>query len=168
LNFVPKGKTDEDYIERVSLINERTKEPFSDTLNFIYIILPKFNKTLEELEDDLDCWLYILKHSKKMELQPEEIRKEFFIRFLEYIKVKQLKGKNMKAYRNSELRYEDLYNFTSFAKMEGKEEGLMEGEEKGKKESKFQISKELLKMGMSISDISKATGLAPQQIQLLH
>ncbi|MDR1962574.1 MAG: Rpn family recombination-promoting nuclease/putative transposase, partial [Planctomycetaceae bacterium] len=39
----------------------RTKEPFSDTLNFIYIILPKFNKTLEELEDDLDCWLYILK-----------------------------------------------------------------------------------------------------------
>jgi predicted transposase/invertase (TIGR01784 family) len=107
-----------------------------------------------------------------MELQPEEIRKEFFIRFLEYIKVKQLKGKNMKAYRNSELRYEDLYNFTSFAKMEGKEEGLMEGEkrgeEKGKQESKFQISKRLLKMGMSISDISKATGLAPQQIQQLN
>jgi predicted transposase/invertase (TIGR01784 family) len=114
-----------------------------------------------------------------MELQPEEIRKEFFISFLEYIKVKQLKGKNMKAYRNSELRYEDLYNFTSFAKIEGKiegkEEGLIEGEKRGLRKSReelrennFQISKRLLNMGMSVSDISKATGLSPQEIQQIN
>jgi predicted transposase/invertase (TIGR01784 family) len=131
--------------------------------------LPKFKKTRKELKDDLDYWLYILKHSRKMQSHPETINENSFFReLLESIKLEQLKGKSMKAYKNSELRYEDLHNFTSFAK----EEGIMEGEKKGiikgSNESKYQISGKLLEMGMSISDISKATGLTPQQIQQIN
>jgi predicted transposase/invertase (TIGR01784 family) len=183
LNFVPTGKVDSDYIERVYLVSERTQKLFSDRLNFIYIVLPKFNKVLEELKDELDYWLYILKHSKSLELQPEELQEKFFIELLEFIEIERLKGKNMKAYRNSELRYEDLYNFTSYAEqvgmkkgllegeMRGRKEGLLEGEKQGKKEvmeSKRQISKKLLEMGMSLSDISNITGLTSQQIQQIE
>ncbi|MDR0866043.1 MAG: hypothetical protein LBO74_14080, partial [Candidatus Symbiothrix sp.] len=81
------------------------------------------------------------------------------------IEVKRLKGENMEAYRSSELRYEDLYNFTSYAKQEGIIEGEKKGERTGEQRSKFQISRRLLKMGMSISDIAIATGLTPKQIQ---
>jgi predicted transposase/invertase (TIGR01784 family) len=127
--------------------------------------LPKFKKTQKELKDDLDYWLYILKHSRKMQSHPETIKENTFFReLLESIKLEQLKGKSMKAYRNSELRYEDLHNFTSFAK----EEGIIEGERRGIINSKYQISGKLLEMGMSISDISKATGLTPQQIRQIN
>ncbi|MDR0866094.1 MAG: Rpn family recombination-promoting nuclease/putative transposase, partial [Candidatus Symbiothrix sp.] len=110
LNFTPQGKADEQYIERICLINECTKKQYSDKLNFINILLPKFNKTLEELSDYLDCWLYILKHSKEMETQPEEIQGELFDELFKDIEIKRLKGENMEAYkgyRSSELRYED-------------------------------------------------------------
>ncbi|MDR0865698.1 MAG: hypothetical protein LBO74_12315, partial [Candidatus Symbiothrix sp.] len=89
------------------------------------------------------------------------------------IEVKRLKGENMEAYRSSELRYEDLYNFTSYAKqegkIEGKIEGIIEGERKGRREGRregtIDISRKLLEMGMPVSDIVKATGLTPKQIQ---
>jgi predicted transposase/invertase (TIGR01784 family) len=174
LNFVPKGKTDESYIERISLINEQTQKPASNILNLIYIVLPKFKKTRRELKDDLDYWLYILKHSREAQSYPETIKENTFFReLLESIKLEQLKGKSMKAYRNSELRYEDLHNFTSFAEEEGEKRGEKRGIIKGEKrgiikgfnESKYQISGKLLELGMSISDISKVTGLSPQQIK---
>jgi predicted transposase/invertase (TIGR01784 family) len=163
LNFVPVGKVDENYVEWISLMNRETKESASEALNFIYVILPEFNKPLEELTDDLDYWLYILKHSRVMESQPEIINDLFFTELLEEIELKQLKGEKMKAYKTSELKYEDLYNYTSFAK----EEGRKEGERKGFME-KLQISQKLLKMGLSVSDISKATGLTSQQIQQMN
>jgi predicted transposase/invertase (TIGR01784 family) len=139
--------------------------------------LPKFKKTRKELKDDLDYWLYILKHSRKMQSHPETINENTFFReLLESIKLEQLKGKSMKAYRNSELRYEDLHNFTSFAKKEGiiegerrgEKRGIIEGEKRGIINSKYQISGKLLEMGMSINDISKVTGLTPQQIQQIN
>jgi predicted transposase/invertase (TIGR01784 family) len=172
LNFVSKGKVDGNYIERVSLLNEQTKEPVSDTLKFIYIVLPKFKKKLNELANDLDYWLYILKHSKKMKSQPKKLKENFFLELLEEIKLEQLKGKKMKAYRNSELRYEDLHNFTSYAKeegiLEGEKRGIKKGEQKGSMDSKLQISRKLLEMGLSIKDISEATGLTLQQIQQIN
>ncbi|MDR0866156.1 MAG: hypothetical protein LBO74_14675, partial [Candidatus Symbiothrix sp.] len=78
---------------------------------------------------------------------------EIFDELFKEIEVKRLKGENMEAYRSSELRYEDLYNFTSYAKQEGR------------RESTIDISRKLLEMGMPVSDIVKATGLTPKQIQ---
>jgi predicted transposase/invertase (TIGR01784 family) len=164
LNFIPNGKEDGNYIERISLIDEQTQKPFSDKLNFIYIILPKFNRIPEELKADLDYWLYTLKHSRYLKSQPEEIQGNLFCELYEYIQTKQLKGENMEAYRNSELKYEDLHNFTSYAEQMGMEKGRKEGLMEGK----YQVSKKLLEIGLSISDISKATGLTPQQIRQMN
>jgi hypothetical protein len=129
-------------------------------LNFVYITLPKFNKKLEEITNRLDYWLYILRHSKEMKSQPEIFREEIFDELFEDIEVEQLSEEKMEAYRSSELRYEDLYNYTNYAKKEGRMEGLLEGEIK----SKIEISKKLQEMRMPISEISKITGLTQKQI----
>jgi predicted transposase YdaD len=86
----------------------------------------------------------------------------------------------MEAYRSSELRYEDLYNFTSYAKQEGKIEGIIEGEKKGiergikrglergiKRGISFrnhEIAQNMLNLNMPINDIVKVTGLASDEI----
>jgi predicted transposase/invertase (TIGR01784 family) len=78
----------------------------------------------------------------------------------------------MEAYRSSELRYEDLYNFTSYAKQEGKIEGIIEGEERGIKRGikrgisfrNHEIAQNMLNLNMSINDIVKVTGLASDEI----
>jgi predicted transposase/invertase (TIGR01784 family) len=194
LNFIPiESANDEQYVDRVSLFNERTKKKFLDILNFIYVILPKFNKRQEELKSQLDDWLYILKHSKELEAQPETIQGEPFDEVFKEIEIKRLTPTNMKAYKYSELKYEDFPRFiTDYADMEAEKrvtervteritkrvtervtervmkKGILEGEKRGILEGKRKISKNLLEMGMSISDISKATGLTLKQIQQLN
>ena len=61
------------------------------------------------------------------------------------------------AYSRDELEWNTL-------KIEAREEGLKEGS----KQEKLEIAKKLLKMNMSISDISKATGLTKEQIENLY
>ncbi|GHT00669.1 hypothetical protein FACS189421_12960 [Bacteroidia bacterium] len=170
LNFIPSevAVDDKQYVDRVSLFNERTKKKFSDILNFIYIVLPKFNKKQEELNSQLDDWLYILRHSKQMAIQPETIRGKLFDELFKEMEIKRLTPKNMKLHGRSELKYEDASLFTDYAEMKGREKGMLEGEKRGILEGKRNISKNLLEMGMSISDISRATGLTPQQIQQLN
>ncbi len=57
----------------------------------------------------------------------------------------------------------DIKNQIAFAENKGKEIGEKEGEKKGKVET----AKNLLKMGMSPEDISKATGLPIEEIKSL-
>ena len=56
---------------------------------------------------------------------------------------------------------------TTFAKEKAKKEGFAEGKAKGKAEGKAEVAQNLLAMGMSVADISKATGLSEEEIQAL-
>ena len=51
--------------------------------------------------------------------------------------------------------------------MEGRKEGRMEGNAEGRLEEKIAIARNLKSMGMSISDVSKATGLQEEEIKAL-
>ena len=57
-------------------------------------------------------------------------------------------------------------------RQQGKEEGLAEGLEKGKEEgehnAKIETAKNLLSMGLSVDQISKATGLSIKDINALQ
>ncbi|MBP3766000.1 MAG: hypothetical protein J6G98_02325 [Bacilli bacterium] len=53
------------------------------------------------------------------------------------------------------------------AREEGLKEGKKEGIKEGIKEGKIEIAKNLLNMGMSLEDISKATSLTTQELSKL-
>ena len=57
-------------------------------------------------------------------------------------------------------------------RQQGKEEGLAEGLEKGKEEgehnAKIETAKNLLSIGLSVDQISKATGLSIEDIKVLQ
>lgn len=163
LNFVPDAlqTNDGQYIEQACLMYDRLRKPMTDKLNFIYVILPKFVKVPDELANDLERWLYVLRHSKKLELQPEELKKNTFNELFEEIKVKQLKGNNMENYVKSELKYEDLRNFTSYAEKKGHEVGVLEG----KQLELERVVKNCISKGMSYAAISEITGLSEKEIQ---
>ena len=62
LNFcIDEGNTD--YMRReVKLMDTHTKEVFYDKLTYIYLEMPKFRKTEQELVTDFDKWLYAIKN----------------------------------------------------------------------------------------------------------
>ncbi|MDR0546775.1 MAG: Rpn family recombination-promoting nuclease/putative transposase [Dysgonamonadaceae bacterium] len=183
LNFNLFQEEDGKYVEEAYLMRQSNNECLSEKLRFIYIELPKFNKTIEELKTPFEVWLYILKNSKKLEAQPETIKDKIFKKLFKTIEINKLTIKNMKLYQKSDLKYEDFSNFTSYAEKQGREKGkqegimegrilgIMEGHQIGVREGKMQsqqaIANKLLAKGMSIDDIAQITGLSNQQIQRL-
>ena len=169
LNFIPKElKADEAYIEYIGLMNKRTKEDFLNKQHFIFVVLPKFNKKLHELAGYLDYWLYVLKHSGKLESQPAVIRGEVFDELFEDIEINKLTSEDMEQYGKSGIRFADYPIFTAY----GREEGIIEGEkrgiEKGERKGFYEVARKALREGLPIDMISKLTGLTPRQIRRLN
>ena len=69
----------------------------------------------------------------------------------------------LREYEDSLKTYRDLKNSLDTAEEKGREEGRVEG----RVEEKIAIARNLKSMGMSISDISKATGLQEEEIKEL-
>ena len=69
----------------------------------------------------------------------------------------------LREYEDSLKTYRDLKNSLDTAE----EKGLVEGRVEGRVEEKIAIARNHMSMGMSISDISKATGLQEEEIKAL-
>ena len=70
---------------------------------------------------------------------------------------------DLREYEDSLKAYRDIKNSIDTARKEGRVEGRVEG----RLEEKIAIARNLKSMGMSISDISKATGLQEEGIKVL-
>ena len=74
---------------------------------------------------------------------------------------------DLKEYEDSLKTYRDLKNSLDTVEEKGRVEGREEGRVEGRVEEKIAIARNLKSMGMSISDISKATGLQEEEIKEL-
>ena len=78
LDFVfDDHRHDPTFLHIIELKNQRC-EVFYDKLKYIYIELPKFTKSLEELETHFDKWLYLLKHLPDLTNRPIVLQEDVF------------------------------------------------------------------------------------------
>ena len=161
LNFeFEDGKNDRDkYRYDVMLSDIETHKIFYDKLTFIYLEMPKFTKSAEELETHFEKWMYVLKNLKRLDNIPDKLREKIFEKMFSVAEIAKLSPDEYQAYIDSLNSYRDLQNSVDTAKAEGKAEG--------KAEEKIEIAMRLLKKGMSIENISDATELSQKQIEQL-
>ncbi len=137
----------------VKLQDIKTNKTFYDKLTFIYFEMPKFNKSIEELESHYDKWLYVLKNLHKLDRLPEKLKERVFERVFEVAEIAKFSHEEYLSYEDSLKYYRDLKNSLDTAKEEGKEEKAIE------------IAKSLLENGISVEIISKSTGLSIEEIR---
>ncbi|HIK33814.1 MAG TPA: PD-(D/E)XK nuclease family transposase [Oscillatoriales cyanobacterium M59_W2019_021] len=102
-------------------------EVFYDKLKFIYIELPKFTKTLEQLETHLDKWLFLLKHLPDLTDIPPPLQESIFSRLFEVAELANFSPPERDSYENSLKYYRDLNNVVNTSREESREEGRREG-----------------------------------------
>ena len=171
--------TAENYIHDVCLIDKNTKEIFYEELGYIIIDLCSFVKTEEELDGDLDRWLYLIKHLSKLDEMPETFNNPIFKRLLAVSEYSNLTQKEKIMYDRS-MKYKwDNKNVLDFAVNEGMEKGLAQGMDKGVELGKVQGNLEgrsealaivALKMkmqGYSVEIIQGLTHLSLAEIEQL-
>ena len=161
LDFVfEEDKKNQDFFHwEVKLMETTKKTVFNDKLTYIYLELPKFNKTEKELETRFDKWLYVLKNLPKLDRLPAKMKDIVFEKLFKVAEIAMFEPVEREIYEDSLKYYRDLVNSMDTAEQDGKE--------KGKREEKIEIAKKSLKEGLSIDVISKITGLSKEEIKKL-
>ncbi|MQN93022.1 Rpn family recombination-promoting nuclease/putative transposase, partial [Segatella copri] len=159
----------------VQLCDTATHKVFYDKLEYIYVEISKFNKSLEQLDTLYEKWLYALKNLYKLTQRPKELCDKVFDRLFEEAEIAKFTPQEMREYETSKMAYRDIKNSVDTAKREGiaegMEKGMKEGMEKGRAEGKHEANTEtaqrLLAMGLSAEQVSKATQLPLEIIKNL-
>jgi predicted transposase/invertase (TIGR01784 family) len=140
----------------VKLTDIETKKVFYDKLTFIYLEMPKFNKSVDELENHFDKWLFVLRNLNRLDRVPEKLKEQIFEKLFETAEIARFTPDQVRSYEDSLKYYRDLKNSLDTAR----DEGIMEGIEK--------VAINALKMGKSVSEIIELTGLTKEQIEKLR
>ncbi len=91
-------------VHKVKLKNQLNKV-FFDKLTYIYIELPKFQKTEVELETLFDKWLYVLKHLENLKDRPRALQERVFDRLFLAAEIAKFKPEEREAYEESLKHY---------------------------------------------------------------
>ncbi|MEN8123200.1 MAG: Rpn family recombination-promoting nuclease/putative transposase [Bacteroidota bacterium] len=161
LDFVFEESDPNKYRHDVKLTEQETKEVFYEKLTYIYLEMPKFQKTEKELKNRFEKWMYVLKNLPKLERVPVELKEKIFLKLFETAEIAKLKPEEYKQYEASVNAYRDIFNI----KNTYLEKGEKKGHEKGKIEGKIEVAKNLLKNNVSLEIIISSTGLTKDEIE---
>ena len=180
LDFIfddPEEKSD--VVTTVKLCDVKTKTVFYDKLTFIYLEMPKFNKSEAELETNLDKWLYVFRNLHRLQERPKKLQNRVFKRLFEHAEIATFNQDELARYERSLNHYRDMTNVVNTAKgtgfMEGKAEGEAIGIEKGREEGEAigirkkaeETAIKMHQLGMNHTEIAEITGLLVSDIQIL-
>ena len=165
LNFVfhEDEYSPECYHHEVKLMDTQTKKVFYDKLTYIYLEMPKFNKTEDELETMFDKWLYVLKNLSRLLERPKSLQERVFDRLFKQAEIACFTPEERRGYEDSVKVYRDINNAIKSAK----KESLAEGKAEGKIEEKIAIAQRMKAMGLDVQVIAEATQLTTEDIAAL-
>ncbi len=187
LDFVfDDHKKDDNLLHYVELKNQDCKV-FYDKLKFIYLELPKFQKTEEDLESHLDKWLFVLTHLSELSSRPVALQEKVFEKLFAAAEIARFSPEERQAYETSLKYYRDIKNVVDTSVEEGlkkgmeegfkkgiqkgREEGIQKGREegiqKGKEETLKAVVRSMKLAGFANSDIAKYTGLSESDVEQL-
>lgn len=146
----------ENILHHVQLCDTATHRVFYDKLEFIYVEIAKFNKSLDELETLYDKWLFALKNLYKLNERPKALRDKVFDRLFEEAEIARFTKEELREYEASIMAYRDIKNSIDTAEKIGIEKG------------KIEIVKAMLAGNMSIEQIMKFSGLTREKIEQLQ
>ena len=178
----PEFKSDHVILDRESFANDL--KDFS----FTFLELPKFNKGIDELNDQMDRWMYFFKHASHTNpSQLEQLISENQMIDRAYQALDQFYwSKEDLAFYESELKSErDAKAILKGAintgitiglekgreeglekgRTEGRAEGREEGRVEGRAESKRDVASQLFSLGVDLKTVASATGLPREELE---
>ena len=170
LNFVfPGDEYDKDcFHHEVKLIDVEDKHVFYDKLTYVYLEMPKFDKTEDQLVSMYDKWLFVLKNLTKLMERPAALQERVFTRLFEEAEIARFTRDESRVYEESLKHYRDMRNVIASAERrgreEGREEGRKEGKQEGRREEKLSVARSMKAKGYANEVIAEITGLSLEEI----
>lgn len=172
LNFVLNDHQDDNEVIYTVQLKDQNNDVFYDKLTFIYLQMPNFNKSENDLKSNLDKWLFFIKNLDDLQSIPQIFKDSIIEQAFETANIATFDKSERSVYEQSLKIYRDWYSLEQTAIRKGREEGLAEGKAVGLIEGKLETQKEivhnLLNLNMSVELICQATGLTAEEIKQLN
>lgn len=166
-NFTFDHKNEDYYHREVKLVDRQTKEMFYDKLTHIYLEMPKFNKTEEELVTISDKWMFVLGNLACLQERPAALQERIFSRLFEAAEIARFNRKEIIEYEDSLKNFRDWYSVMKTAKDKGVREGFKQGFEDGFGQAKIDDARKMKEQAIPATVIAKITGLSIDEIEKL-
>ena len=157
--FPDKEYPADEYRHVIKLMDVADKHVFYDKLTFVYLEMPKFNKSEDELETMFDKWMFALRNLSRLLDRPRALQDRVFDKFFEQAEIAKYSDDERQEYESSVKDYRDYINTLDTAHQRGWAEGKAEGRAEGEQSKAQEIATKLKSMGMSTEEIAKVTGL---------
>ena len=155
LNFTFDKDNDDYYHHEVQLLDNQTKEVFYDKLTFIYLEMPKFNKTEDELNGMFEKWLFVLRNLSRLMERPKALQERVFTKLFEAAEIAKFTKTEYDNYEESLKVYRDWKNMIVTEKKISRDERTIE------------IARKMKLMKYSINEIMTITDLTEKEINAL-
>ena len=143
-----KYEQDEMAEHRYQLLETKTLKRMTDKLEFVFVEVAKFNKREDELETDLDKWLYLLKNMSTLLERPAALRDRVFGRLFDVAEYARLDDEERKKYVEAMNTTRDTFNMIAYAR----------------KQNSYEIARRMIDKGLDMDTILDVTGLTKEDI----
>ena len=143
------------YRHEIKLKDVEDNHVFYPKLTFVYLEMPKFNKTEDELVTMFDKWMFVLRNLSRLLDRPKALQDRVFDRLFEQAEIAKYSPEERREYEVSVKNYWD-YNSTM------KTAATNASNERAKK-----IARRMKDDGMPVELIAKYTGLTAEEIEML-
>ena len=160
-----KDKPDE-CIHRYSIRNNETNEPLTDSLQFVFMEVKKFNKPSERCKSFEDKFLYYFKNLPTFVEKPDTQNDSYFEELVAAAEYSNMTKAEKEAYnRRMKIRW-DNYATEKFAREKAARE-LEEAREKAIDETLRETAAKMLAEGVEPAIVMRCTGLSEEEIAAL-
>ena len=152
------------FMSKYRIKEDETGELYCETLNYVFVELPRFKKALKQNSALAEKWAYVFNNLAELKAVPEELSEKYFRKLFETAKIVNFTAAEQVSYvKDQQMKY-DYENVMEYAKEQAHDSGFSEGEaRKG-----LEIARNLLAMGLPADQIVRATGLSSAEVSALR
>ena len=142
------------------LNEERSRRLLTDRVTFIFIELPRFMKTIDELDGNvLEGMYFCFKNMSVLDERPKVLTHQIFSKIFEVSELYNMEQDTRDKVIHKMTTESDLRNQMAYARQEAIEEGLTE--------ARAEVARGMLADGMPVDKIAKYTNLSIEEIEAL-
>ena len=142
------------------LYEEKSLRLLTNRVTFIFIELPRFMKTIDELDGNvLEGMYFCFKNMSVLDERPKVLTHQIFSKIFEVSELYNMDQDTRDKVIHKMTTERDLRNQMAYARQEAIEEGLAEG--------RAEVARGMLADGMPVDKIAKYTNLSIEEIEAL-
>ena len=163
LNFeFPHGEYPADsYRHEIKLKDVEDNHVFYEKLTFIYLEMPKFTKTEDELVTMFDKWMFVLHNLYRLLERPKALQDRIFQKLFDQAEIARYSDSERRQYEESKKVFWDNFSVLKTAKEKGKREGIQEGIH----QEKIDTVRRLQSMGLTIEQIAQGADITVDAVR---